>query len=387
MKQSILHAVFFTPMSEGFWGLPLTLWGAPGTTKTAHAKKLAKMMGVPFEVLSPGERGEGAFGVTPMPTVKPNGKTILSYPAPDWTEKFEELGEGLVVVDEIGSCPPAIQPALLGLVQERRVGGYQLPKRVRVIGAGNPANMAAGGWDIAPPVANRMGHIQWDAPDADEWGSWLLGSSNEEGSKLDVSKEEKRVLAAWPEAFARAAGLVSAFVKRRPELLHKMPAEGDAQASRAWPSPRTWEYATRALASSMVHGLDEVATDELLSAFIGNGAAGEFATWREQTDLPDPADVLDGKVKFVAEETRMDRTLATLSACSALVHPAKAEKREERAKMLWKLLGEVMGKTPDLVVPAMRNLIDAKLQKVDGAVPVMAKLNPVVTAAGLTGRR
>ena len=35
MKTNLLHAAFFTPMSDGRWGLPLILWGDPGIAKTS----------------------------------------------------------------------------------------------------------------------------------------------------------------------------------------------------------------------------------------------------------------------------------------------------------------------------------------------------------------
>jgi hypothetical protein len=76
---------------------------------------------MPSELLSPGERGEGAFGVTPIPGIGQTGGMVLSYPMPDWTEKFAD-GVGIVFVDEISSSPPSIQPYLLGLLQERRIG-------------------------------------------------------------------------------------------------------------------------------------------------------------------------------------------------------------------------------------------------------------------------
>ncbi len=52
--------------------------------------------------------------------------------------------------------------------------------------------------------------------------------------------EEERVMNAWPNAEAKAKGLVAGFLRRRPELLHKQPKADDPQASRAWPSRRTW---------------------------------------------------------------------------------------------------------------------------------------------------
>lgn len=397
MKTSILHAALFTPMGGGTWGLPLILWGPPGVAKTAIVKMIARSCGWHCEHLAPGERAEGAFGVTPVPMQDADDRTWLHYPAPEWvrslrmpipgTNGHQEWEEsGIVFLDELNTAPPALQPALLGAIQERRIGGHEFGPRVRVIGAANPVGHAAGGWDLAAPVANRLGHITWPAPEPDEWGAWLL-AGDEDVEPTDSRIEEGRVAKAWPSAFAKASGLAVAFIRRRPELLHKMPEDGDQAQSRAWPSPRSWEYAARARASAEVHGLNEIDTDELVTAFLGQGAAGEWGTWIEEADLPEPGDLLDGKIKFKHNPERLDRTDAVLSSCAALVAPKKAEKRKERNEALWALLEVVMEDAKDIVVPAMQTLVRAGLSKHKDARSVMAKMHSVVSAAGMVGGR
>jgi MoxR-like ATPase len=376
-------------MSGDRWGLPLILWGAPGTAKSATIVELARLYGLPCEVLTPGERGEGAFGVTPVPEQLPGNGTVLRYPPPEWIENLRaEDGEerGIVFVDETNSAPPALQPALLGLIQERRIGGHQLGPRVRVLGAANPVSQSAGGWDLAAPVANRCGHVDWPAPSAEEWGAWLTGQAGAQEAGRDATVEEEMVLASWPEAWALAAGTVAAFLKTRSELLHKMPADGSPEQGRAWPSPRTWEYAARALASARVHKLGEEDESELVASFIGVAAAGELFTWILEADLPDPAALLDGAVTFAPDPRRLDRTEAVLSACAALVTPGKADKRQARASSLWTLCTLVAGQAKDAVIPAAIALCRAGLQGVKEAKPVLAALHDVISAAEATNR-
>lgn len=385
MKTKLLHASLFTPMSNDAWGLPLILWGDPGIAKTSLVRQVAAQVGFHCEHLSPGERGEGAFGVTPVPARGETGHTVLEYPPPDWIKHLAtEQGEaGVVFLDELNTAPPALQPALLGAIQERRIGGHAFGPRVRVLGAANPVGQAAGGWDLAPPVANRLGHISWPAPDVDDWSAWLLGGQ-EHLDTHNAMLEEQRVLKAWPVAFAKASGLATAFLRRRPELLHKMPKDGDPAASRAWPSPRSWEYAVRARASAEVHGLSDIETDELVSAFVGASVVGEWGTWIGAEDLPDPTDVLDSKVEYEHDPERLDRTMAVLSSCAALITPVKAEKRKERSKVMWKLMAIIMADAKDVVVPAMQAMVRAKLQRTQEARPVLAQMHSVVRAAGMT---
>ncbi len=377
-RDRILHAVLFTPISGARWGLPVLFWGPPGVGKSAILEDAAAAYGLHCETLSPGERGEGAFGVTPVPG---EGLKSITYPAPDWTEKVR--GGGVVFLDEMSCAEPALQKPMLGLLQARRIGSHQLDPLCRVIGAANPTDLATGGWDLTPAVANRLGHLDWESPSLDEWSQWLLSGATAERRQGSAREEEARVLKAWGSAFARASGLVTGFLRRRPELLYKMPQAGDPNLSRGWPSHRSWENATRAIASATVHGLSEQDGEELLTAFVGHGAAGEFITWRHQVDLPDPEEVLDGKVKFTFDEKRLDRSLAVYSSCAAVVAPKDAPKRKERAEACWKLLAEAAGTAMDVAVPAAQVLVRAQLAISPAARPLLAKLEPFLRLAGV----
>jgi hypothetical protein len=130
---------------------------------------------------------------------------------------------------------------------------------------------------------------------------------------------EKRVLADWGPAWARARGVVAGFTRAAPAALHKQPAAGSPDASKAWPSHRSWEFACRALASAQVHGLSEADGDMFCAAFVGSGVTGELIEYRSKADLPDPIDVLDGRVKFKPDFKRLDRTYAVLGSCSSIV--------------------------------------------------------------------
>ena len=165
-------------------------------------------------------------------------------------------------------------------------------------------------------------------------------------------------------------------------MLMKMPKAGDPKGSKAWPSPRSWEMAARALAGAEVHGLGEADRELMIAAFVGAEPTNEFITWMIEADLPDPADVLDGRVKFKHDPQRLDRSVAVLSACAAFVAPTKSVKRKERAAKLWEILGE-MNDQKDIMVPAARTLVRARLASGEAARPVLLKLQPLLAAAGV----
>lgn len=451
MEKAILKATIFTPF-RGVWGLPVICWGTPGTAKTAYIEEICNEFSMPYETLSPSERGEGAFGVVPVPdgglagkerlmalsdrvvqlmngkrkmpheeafakamAELPSGDMILRYPPPDWVHKFIETKRGVVFVDEITTAAPALQAPLMGLVHARRIGGYRFEPGVRVIGAANPPEMAAGGFDLSPPLANRFGHLEWAPPSPEEHVQFMLrGRSGNEGLQdkmldaiegndqksedleekpeaFDAEAEESRIMKAWPNAWARAVGLETAFIRARGgSLKNKMPDANTSGAGRAWPSDRTWDMATHAYASGFVHNLSKSEHEKFVEAFIGAGVGQEWFGFMEKQDLPDPAALLDGKIQFKHESTRIDRTVAVLQSCVALVAPKSAIKRQDRGVALWNLIEKMADQKSDLdvIVPTVQTLIDVDLCSMSYSGNTLAKINPVLKKAGINaGRR
>lgn len=372
MKINLFKAALFTPMSKGRWGLPLCAWSKPGEGKTNIIRECVQSFGMVCVVLSPGEMGEGAFGVIPVP----DRSGVIKYPPGEWVLNFrEDDGKGsyrdlpgVVFVDE-GTCtPPAIQPAILGLVLDGRIGGTVLGPRVRRLMAANPPEYGANAYDLNAAQANRMGHVEWTAPTVEEHTAYMMrGTTGHDGNghaEFSADKEEQRVLDLWGAAWAWAVGMETAFLAARPTLKNQCPLATDPAASRAWPSDRSWENATRALASARVHGLTPAETDEFVSAFIGNKAYAEWKVWIKEQDLPDAAQLLDGKVTFTHDKARLDRTVAVLNACVTLVSPVSAPMREGRTIAFWKMIAALFADTSvsqDLIIVPAQQLIAAKL--------------------------
>lgn len=407
-----------TPGARGNWGLPMCFWGDPGISKTDRIEAVARTCGLPCEVLSPGERGEAAFGVIPVPreieeiitddngdpvlwpetcpnpSLRGQPKTHKTYvidnPKPSWCMKFDDSdGAGVVFCDELTTAPPAIQPAELGLIHARRIGAHFLGKRVRVIGAANPVQSAAGGYDLPPPVANRLGHFNWPAPDVDAWIQWLTTSGDSKEKFGNALAQEEAVMERWATQFSWAKGCVAGFLRARRSKeghnhLFHMPKANSPDLSRAWPSPRTWELATRALAGSKIHNLtEEEEMPAFVSAFVGEGPAIELLAYMREMDLPMPEDVLDGKVPFKHEPLRLDRTMAVISACTAFLSPPKAPKRKERADKMWEIVGSLLNKADDIGVLAIYALSNAQLHTLPSATSVLLGYRPVLTSAGI----
>ena len=352
---------------------------------------MATASGLHVEVVIASLRDPTDFLGLPVP--REDGS--VGYAPPSWALRAAAAKHAIIFLDEINTAPPAVQAALLRVVLDRVVGDFALPSTVRILAAQNSVEDAAGGHDLAAPLANRFGSLpDWTGPDCQEWGSWLLqaGNGNETDVATTAAAEEARVLKLWPSAYAKAAGIVTSFLRRKPSLLHAQPESGSPEASLAWPSRRTWEMAPRALAASEIHHQDESESDRYVGAFVGTAAMRELRSWLVNVDLPDPAELLDGAVEWRHDPDRLDRTMVVCSSCAALVAPHSAEKRLPRAEACWALIQGLM-EVSDVVLPAVRTLVSDQVRLVRGpagmfpaAQKVLAKFAPIFAAAGIQVR-
>lgn len=398
-----LKVCFFTPGLYGRWGLPLVFKGEPGTAKTAKIEAFCKEHGLACMALVGSIKEPTDFGGMPIPQ-KMGKQIVMRYAPPSWCIDLdiEGDGRGVCFLDELTTVPPATQAAMLKLVLEGAAGEYKLSRGIRFVAACNDAKDAAGGWELAPPTANRFGHMNYEGPTVDQWADWYTGASHQDFDDLEVDGngalslpaktaadpviEERRVMKLWPNSFAAAKGKVISFLRVRPDLKHSFPVEASKQSG-PWPSVRTWDMATRSLAGASIQNADEITRDELFAGFIGRAAASEFLVFQKNLDLPLPADVLDGKVQFVHEPKRLDRTVAVLNSCAALVGQPKCDKLVPRAIKLWEILSGLIDDCADLCVRPARTLI--KVRKSFGskaARDVLYRINPVLTQAGVKPR-
>ena len=137
-------------------GVPVLLWGSPGTGKTSAVVALGQALGWPVETVIGSIREPSDFAGLPVVI---DGSVQLSPPG--WAIRLCEAVEGLLFLDELTTAPPAVQAAMLRVVLERVVGDTRLPPGVRVVAAANPPDEAADGWEFAAPLANRLVHIDW----------------------------------------------------------------------------------------------------------------------------------------------------------------------------------------------------------------------------------
>ena len=132
-----------------------------------------------------------------------------------------------------------------------------------------------------------------------------------------------------------------------------------------------------------MHQLARAECETLVTGSVGPGAAKELIEFTTQADLPDPADVLDGRVEFVHEAHRLDRSMAILSSCAALCASKQVPDRKRRAAKLWTIMAQTLNGAEDVAVPAARALCRAGFITSSEAQPMLQKLEPFLAAAGI----
>lgn len=307
--------------------VPVLLWGAPGTGKTAAIMAAAKEVGAVVEVLI----GSVTDPIDVGGYLLPSGGTITIVPPP-WARRLRTALDGgreaWLVLDELSCAPPSVQAALLRVVHERQVAGVDLVG-CRVIGAANPTATAAdGGW-LPPATANRWAHVEWQVSPT----TWVAHTIVGWGVPRSSS---------WTVAAAR----IATWIARSPAALLSVPAT--EMSGRAWPSPRSWTAAI-GLLSCLPPGANSVGA---VVACVGEGAAAEWGVYDAARDLPDPEEVLAGRATLPNRGDQRAAALLSIVAAAAGEH-AERERRLDVATSI------IAAERPDRALTPARALLSA----------------------------
>lgn len=152
----------------------------------------------------------------------------------------------VLFLDELTAAPPALQPTVYGLLQERRIGRHRLPDSCFVVAAGNGPEDGAIAYDMGTALSDRLIHLSLRATAQD-----------------------------WVENYALPHGLhpaIPAFLRSRPDLLETT-AETLQRGQTIACTPRSW-----ARVSAILHAVpDRRLRDVMIAGTLGEAAAAEFA--------------------------------------------------------------------------------------------------------------
>jgi SpoVK/Ycf46/Vps4 family AAA+-type ATPase len=265
---------------------PIFLWGPPGIGKSDIIKQIGTELGahvidIRLSLWEPTDiKGIPYFDAN---TSRMNWAPPIELPDAAMAAKHEKI---VLFMDEMNSAAPAVQAAAYQLVLNRRVGTYTLPDNVFIVAAGNREADKGVTYRMPAPLANRFVHLEM-AVDWDDWFSWAADNR--------IHKD-----------------VVGFLTFSKKDLYDFDPKSG----SKAFATPRSWSFVSELLFDDEE---DEGTLTDLAAGAIGEGLAIKFMAHRKvASKLPNPTDILSGKVKKMDTKEISAMYSLTVSLCYEL---------------------------------------------------------------------
>ena len=265
---------------------PIFIWGPPGIGKSDIVAQItgslpnSHLIDIRLSLWEPTD-------IKGIPYFDSNSGTMVwGAPSELPTEEFAAQYDNIVIFfDEMNSAAPAVQAAAYQLILNRRVGQYKLPDNVLIVAAGNREADKGVTYRMPAPLANRFVHLEL-AVNFDDWFGWAVDN-----------KIHKDVV-----------GFLNFSKKDLYDFDPKSP-------SRSFATPRSWSFVSELLEDE----LDENTTTDLVSGSVGEGLAVKFMAHRKvASQMPNPTDILDGKVKELKTKEISATYSLTVSLCYEL---------------------------------------------------------------------
>lgn len=246
--------------------VPVILLGQPGVGKSDIARAVAAQRDVPII----------DFRATLIDPVDLHGLPVADKEAgvARWLPmgllpSEERDGEdGILLIDEITNADASVKAALYGLILDRFIGEYRMPKGWRIIAAGNRVEDRASASRMPTALANRFVHITVE-PTVDDWINWAMSNN--------VPAE------------------MIAFMRFRPEMLNDFDPARQINAT-----PRSWAMVAKIIGQA----LPEDVESRLIRGAVGDGPGAEFLGFLKVfRDLPNPDTVLMNPTGSIVPDT------------------------------------------------------------------------------------
>ena len=169
--------------------IPTMIWGNPGGGKTSTVTFLGKTLGMPTEIRSGNKSDPTDFsGIPYLIEGKGEGsEKTLKFSEPKYVQIMKGSPDGILFFDEITTCSPVIQVALLSIIQDCQFGEFEIPRTIYRVAAGNYNNIT-GTHNMSLALMNRFCHIFYDMDINFFMDGFVSGWQNYEEAK--INKEE-----------------------------------------------------------------------------------------------------------------------------------------------------------------------------------------------------
>ena len=265
---------------------PIFLWGPPGIGKSEVVAEVTEELGgfmidLRMAQMEPTDiRGIPFFNrdLNKMDWAPP-----IDLPDEEFASQYPLV---VLFLDEMNSAPPAVQAAGYQLVLNRAIGKYKLPDNVVLVAAGNRDSDKGVTYRMPMPLANRFIHLEMRA-DFTSWQNWAVNK----GIHKDV------------------VGYLSFSKQDLYDFDNK-------SSSRAFATPRSWVFVSDLLKDE---DMDSDTLFNLVAGSVGDGLATKFMAHRKVAGrMPEPSDILSGKVKDLQVKEISAMYSLTISMCYEL---------------------------------------------------------------------
>jgi len=254
---------------------PVMLWGPPGVGKSQIVAQVGQRHNVPVIDIRLSQMEPSDLRGIPF-----REGNLVEWAIPAMLPEVQRHGaQGVLFLDEITSAVPSVSAAAYQLILDRRLGDYSVPEGWAIFAAGNRQGDRGVTYTMPAPLAKRFSHFEVDL-NLDDWVAWAY-----------QNKMDERIIG---------------FLRFRPELLFKFdPAHNPV----AFPTPRSWEFAHRALQkfSDSPHLLLNT-----LQACVGSAAGIELKAFVDHLhQMPDLDAILRGETVKTPKEVDLQYAVAS----------------------------------------------------------------------------
>ncbi len=254
---------------------PVMLWGPPGVGKSQMVAQVAANHDVPLIDIRLSQMEPSDLRGIPF-----REGNEVEWAIPAMLPSSKRHGDrGILFIDEINSAPPSVSAAAYQLILDRKLGEYEIPDGWAIIAAGNRQGDRGVTYSMPAPLANRFSHYEVEI-NIDDWVAWAYANQIDE-----------RIIA---------------FLRFRQDLLFDFDPSHNPVA---FPSPRSWEFAHRAL--QKFQDMPDLLLGAL-QACVGNAAGVELRAFIESLDqMPDLDAIVKGEDVPTPSEIDLQYAVAT----------------------------------------------------------------------------
>lgn len=263
---------------------PVFIWGPPGVGKSEIVEGITQemegyMIDLRLALMEPTDlRGIPYYN-------EKTGKMEWAEPSdlPD-EELCSQFKTVVLFLDEMNQAPQSVQAAAYQLILNRRLGSYRLPDNVVIVAAGNRESDRGVAYRMPSPLANRFVHLEITV-DFEDWQTWAL-----------LNRVDSEV--------------IGYLTSNKMDLFNFDPRT----ASRAFATPRSWAFVSDLLPRED-ESIEDSRLHDLIAGTVGDGIATKFMAHRSMAQsMPNPTDILEGKVKKLSKGSNEISAMFSLTA-------------------------------------------------------------------------